>query len=570
MKRHPLYLVLLLTILAVAGNCRKAEHSLESAEVSFAVSGRVTDENNQPVSQAQVRAGSATAVTDINGHFTIENVRAPKDAAYVEVEKSGYFPGSRTFIATSRATNYVSISLLPKKITGSFTAQDGGTVPADGGSITFQKNSITDLNGAPYSGPVNVATAYIDPTAANFTDIMPGALRGINSNNQERGLQSFGMMAVELTGAGGITLQLAAGKPATMNFEIPASLVSKAPATIPLWYFDEEKGLWKEEGSAVKTGDRYIGTVSHFSFWNCDAPFELVQFEAVIKGQNGSPVANAAVHISQPDGMTGSGRTDSEGRVKGLIPANQALILQVEDHCGAALHTQNIGPYTSNINIGAIMVNASTITVTITGTAVNCNNQPVANGFASLSLEGMNYRAQISNGSFTLTAPRCSANPADGELRIVDAGSGQQSAPQTLNLTSGNVNAGQVQACGVSTTEFVNYTIGSTQYSFTVPPDSIRVSVNPQHTSIDASYKNSSPEYLVLSFASTTTGTFPTSYLSVHVNSRYYHGSDVSVTVTEYGSNPNQYIAGSFTGVLSDSSSSGTTTINGNFRVKRP
>jgi hypothetical protein len=35
-----------------------------------------------------------------------------------------------------------------------------------------------------------------------------------------------------------------------------------------LWSFDEAKGLWKEEGQAIKTGSNYVGDVSHFSFWN--------------------------------------------------------------------------------------------------------------------------------------------------------------------------------------------------------------------------------------------------------------------------------------------------------------
>ncbi len=40
-------------------------------------------------------------------------------------------------------------------------------------------------------------------------------------------------------------------KTATLTFPIPVELQAQAPATIPL-YFDEVKGLWKEEGSAKK------------------------------------------------------------------------------------------------------------------------------------------------------------------------------------------------------------------------------------------------------------------------------------------------------------------------------
>ncbi len=55
------------------------------------------------------------------------------------------------------------------------------------------------------------------------------------------------MAAVELTGTSGELLQIATGKKATLTLSIPSSLAASAPATIPLWFFDEAKGLWKEE-----------------------------------------------------------------------------------------------------------------------------------------------------------------------------------------------------------------------------------------------------------------------------------------------------------------------------------
>lgn len=77
---------------------------------------------------------------------------------------------------------------------------------------------------------------------------MPGSLRGTRTDSPEVVLQSFGMVAVEITGANGEALQLANGKTASISFSIAPSLLSFAPARIPLWYFDENTGLWKEEG----------------------------------------------------------------------------------------------------------------------------------------------------------------------------------------------------------------------------------------------------------------------------------------------------------------------------------
>src|SRR5688572_8304750 len=110
MRPRPLLLpAVLFALMLLAGNCQKADISFESDAVTLSVSGRVLDKDNKPVSQAQVKAGTESAFTDIDGYFRINNIRAPKDAAYVTVDKMGYFPGSRTFIATSRAINFVDI-----------------------------------------------------------------------------------------------------------------------------------------------------------------------------------------------------------------------------------------------------------------------------------------------------------------------------------------------------------------------------------------------------------------------------------------------------------------------------
>jgi hypothetical protein len=50
--------------------------------------------------------------------------------------------------------------------------------------------------------------------------------------------------------------------------------------------------VFLKEGSATKTGSNYVGKVSHFSFWNCDAPFPVVEFEASFVDQAGAPLQN--------------------------------------------------------------------------------------------------------------------------------------------------------------------------------------------------------------------------------------------------------------------------------------
>lgn len=578
MKHQTLYLtVFLFAILAFAGNCRKAELSFEnngSNGTGISISGRVLDKNNVPVNQAEVKAGTATTRTDVNGYFQITNVSLPKDAAYVKVDKSGFFQGSRTFIAHEGAVNYVNIRLIPKENTGSFSATGGGIIALpSGGNIAFQPNSVVDAatNNA-YTGTVNVSAFFIDPSQDDFITIMPGDLRGITIGGEERGLQSFGMMAVELTSPGGQKLQLASGKPAAINFAIPASLLSTAPAAIPLWYFDETTGLWKEEGSAAKQGNFYFGTVKHFSFWNCDAPFALVNFDAVVKDQNGHPLPNATVIIKKVDNSSmAAALTDELGRVSGKIPANEPLQIKVEDRCKNQLFTQNIGPYSSNVNYGTITVNVQPqSSVVITGTAVSCANTPVTNGFVNISLEGMTYRANINNGSFTISILRCNSNPAQAQIFAEDVAAQQQGAPIILNVTSGNANAGQLNACGTTTDEFVNYTLSGNNHAFTSPADLLDFyhidSMGMVYNSMMASTVNKD-NYLHMDYdGPAATGSYPVKVTVVHGATKY-EGQGFNVTITQFGG-VGQFITGSFTGTLLVG---GITphTITCNFKVRR-
>ena len=157
---------------------------------------------------------------------------------------------------------------------------------------------------------------------------MPGALLAINSSNKQKSLQSFGMVFVEMDDANGGKLQIACSKTATITIPIPSALQANAPATIPLWYFDDTKGIWKQEGNANKQNNNYVGTVAHFSFWTAGQLGENVRLDATFKDQNGKMLANNLVTITSANHGTSEGYTDSAGTVSGLIPANETLVMK--------------------------------------------------------------------------------------------------------------------------------------------------------------------------------------------------------------------------------------------------
>jgi len=358
-----------------------------TTKIYSSVTGFVTDAAEAAVVNATVQIGSITVTTDKYGYFEARNTEVVQNAAVVTVSKTGYFKAVKTYNAVAGKVPFFRIKLINKPVAGTINGSSGGTVTLSNNfSISIPANAVVNATtNATYSGTVNVAAYWIDPTSTDLPRIMPGDLRGLNTDGNLQLLTTYGMTAVELTGTGGELLQIASGKKASLSSPIPSSMLTTAPATIPLWYFDETKGLWKQEGSAVKSGSNYIGDVSHFSFWNYDVPNSYVQFNCTLVNQIGQPLQNVLVKISDVNNPSNArfGFTDSTGYTRGAIPANAQLRLEVFSNaiCANTLYTQNFTANTANISLGSVTVNTASSQSTVSGTVTNCANMPVTNGY---------------------------------------------------------------------------------------------------------------------------------------------------------------------------------------------
>lgn len=455
----------------------------DNITVTAGIRGIIIDENNQPVQGATVSSGTNTVTTDRYGIFQFTNINLSKENGHIKTEKAGYFTAHRTFPSTAGRMHTVRIKLLPKVITGNFNAAAGGTVTlSSGGKVILPANGITDASGNAYSGQVNIAMTWIDPTSPNLADVMMGDLRGINTAGEERGLQTFGMLGVEMTNPAGQPLKIATGKKAELIFPIPSSIAATAPATIDLWHYDEVKGRWIQEGTAIKTGTNYVTQVSHFSFWNCDVPFPLINLcMQLINTTNGQPLNNVSVRVKRPNGSYGYGRTDSSGRLCGKVPKNEALLLEVLDQCNSVVFSQNIGPFAADADLGTVSITiAATNILTITGTVKNCSNANVTNGAVIVYTGGgYAYSAPVTNGTFSVSILRCSSGSLTCSVVAVDYSTLQQSIPVSVSGTSGVLNAGTLQACGTSSAQFIEYIIDGGPHTFASPMDSIFMYNNP-------------------------------------------------------------------------------------------
>jgi len=443
--------------------------------VTASVQGRVVDQNGVPVQGAAVKSGTATTTTDINGVFSFSAISMSSRFGYVQVVKSGYFTGSRSIITNPGASNFVTIQLTPRTETGSFSGATGGSIVIQtGDSATFSDSSIVNAStNTLYTGTVHVFTTYLDPTDPNLYKYMPGDLRGIGSNGFETALQSFGMVLVELQDDAGNKLQIAGNHTATLTWAIPASLQAAAPPNIPLWYFNDTTGRWIEQGSAARSGNSYTGKVAHFSFWNCDQAASTVNYKIHVKDQFGNPVAFAAIQFLSSGWGDRVGYTDSTGFAQGLIPKGQSLVMQVVTECGTVLGGINVGPAIQDQDLGTVTITVQQSELTLTGTVVDCSNNPVDSGYVNINVDGLDYRAIVIKGSFTLPVSRCYSTTVPISATAFDLLAQQGGATTTVSGSTGNLDVGQLSACGNPLAQFINITVNGSSYNWTVPPDNI-------------------------------------------------------------------------------------------------
>ncbi|HTI89210.1 MAG TPA: carboxypeptidase-like regulatory domain-containing protein [Puia sp.] len=544
--------------------------------VTASLQGRVLDENGVPVQGAAVSSGVATTTTDVNGVFTFSRISMSSRFGFVKVVKQGYFTGSRSIITNGGASNYVSIQLMPRTSKGSFPASSGGTVVVQAGdTAVFPVAGIVNAStNVTYTGNVNVFATYLDPTASDLYKYMPGDLRGVGTDGKETALQSFGMLAVEMEGDAGEKLQLAAGKKATLTWAIPTALQATAPATIPLWYFNDSSGRWIEEGSALRVGNSYIGQVGHFSYWNCDASSGTVNFKVHVKDQHGNPLAYSYIQFESQGWGTRGGYTDIDGFSQGLIPKGQTLVMQVVTECGNMLGGINIGPALADQDLGTVVVTVDASDLTLTGTVVDCSNNPVDSGYVNVLVDGLTRRAAVAKGAWTLSVSRCYSSTAPVALTPVDLAGQAVGAASTITASSGSVDAGELSACGNAVTQLITLNFNGATYSWTAPPDDFKSQVTPYGTNqfndvITATAAGSSNQAIVtLNDNPTNTGQYPgTLWLSVPGTHADYANA-IQWDVSTFGP-VGGYITGTLSGKIFDTVARVSYPLTGNMKIKR-
>lgn len=426
--------------------------------------GQVVDLQNNPVSGALIMIGNSSTNTDNNGIFIIRNAQVFEKFAYIKAQKAGFIDGSRSLVPSS-GVNHVKIMLLPQTVTQTVSSGDIETVSLSNGAQVELSGQYSNLDGSNYSGNVQVTLHFLNPTDDTITQQMPGMLLAQNYQNEARMLETLGMVAVELRSDTGEKLNLSEGSEATISVPLDPETLNGAPNEIPLWYFDEDNGYWIEEGSATLQGNSYVGTVSHFSFWNCDIPTEYVNICINISDANNTPLSNLGVSIESEFNGTGYGVTNETGDVCGIIPANQVLNLSyffngICNNEEIPNTSQTFGPFSQDVNLSFVLdaPEVEEYLETITGVFNKCDGSTIVNGYVEGVIEGgSSFYNIVTDGVFEINVLSCNEN-SNLSITGFDYDTLETTGEINYTLTSPETDLGNLYACD-SVDEFIQYSI---------------------------------------------------------------------------------------------------------------
>ena len=470
-------LVILLATLTIFG-CRKdidglTTEVIQDQEVPIledsGFSGLIIDENGQGVSNAIVDFATATATTDENGFFRYSDIQSlNKSGSLVSINKEGYYQGLKFVYPQEGNKTYLKVMLIEKKSEGEFDAANGGIISVPGASVEFKSNSIVDdATLQEYNGIVEVYFHFYNTNDPNIGLSMPGDLRGVNTDGKIRALASFGMAAVELIGENGQKLNLKENTTATLSLNAPD--VGLLPESMPMWYMDEMTGFWMQDGVCELVDGTYVAQVSHFSFWNCDAPYELINLTGTLVNFDNEPIANAHVRISLADsGVSGYGNTNTFGQFTGKVPKGQELVLTVITDCGTVVDEFSIGSFDVDTVMPDLQVENSQSSVQVTGQVV-CNGAPLSQGYVKIVYNESNFIiAELEgDGSFNETRILCDVD--FGAFTAVAYNTAENFFSEETEFIldqPGLFDLGIIDACTQVSEEWMSININNQDYGF--------------------------------------------------------------------------------------------------------
>ena len=448
--------LLCLLMLSVLFSCqREGEHTVTKGpdiinppkiEIQGSVSGQIIGAQGEALDQVEISYNQQTYYTDENGIFDIPSTVLYADGTYLTANKTGFFQGSRTFYPIDGENNKVKIQMIPDMASDQFEASNGAEIYIEDILINFPAGVYFTEDNSAYTGTVQVKGKWLNwESESSFFEI-PGDLTGVNLEKELKQLIPFGSLKLLIADSEGNELKLPEGKTAKIHVPVSSDKRQSAQSSLPLWHFDEQNGIWLEEGIANLENDSYIGDLPHLAFWSLNSSSNQALLTGNIKMGSSLVQATKIKLYNNENGFLAFGYTSDKGNFSLKAPSDISLNLDVFQNCNNANFTETLAPITEteinyNIEFSALSEN-----IKIEGQAQDCQgltSLPYAMLYLEHKAQKYLFRADM-DGSFKLPFSSCDEGTFD--LTIIDDQSGMISETQELAITN-TIDLGDTRVC---------------------------------------------------------------------------------------------------------------------------
>ena len=389
------------------------------------LTGIVLDAYGQPLGEVVVSLLGSDLVTtsDNSGRFELENL-TPSTRAIVTFRKEAYARTSIPIELQENVENTIIQRMAVIDHVFTFDSTDGYTFGDEEPlKLEFPSNNVVDEQGEAYNGSVVVEVTVFDLVSDtdNGNEVLatPGDFTAVDSVGEEKTLESYGMVQVNMTTPSGEDLQL--GSQASV-IRLPVQNLGAPPVVgdeISAWSYNEALGKWEEEavGTVLEFDGQLVWefTAPHFSTWNCDRPISTHGcLTGTVTDSAGSPRGGATVRaVGITYISTTTARTAQDGTFCLEVKNGETVWAEISYSIAGQTATQrtdavSISPGQASCSLGVSTCNdLGTIPVDIqtciSGVVVNLLNEPRA-GVQIMSPSG-GVATTDANGSFCVTTP---------------------------------------------------------------------------------------------------------------------------------------------------------------------
>lgn len=295
-----------------------------------------------------------TGTTDENGEvsFSVQDI-AITNHMVITSDAKGYAEMA-ALLNETRLSLPTDILLQPIHAQVTFDPSIANNLQVEGAVLVeLPANSLVKADNSLVTGPVSAELTIINP--AVDVSLMPAEMLTKDEDGEIKPIESFGAITVTFEDENGEALNLAENSQAIIN--IPA--VGELASTVPLYYYNDQSGLWVKEGEAQLVnsveGNFYTGTVSHFTTWNADRIYETVFIHGCLVDNNQNRIEGALVNAQGRDYIgSSSAVTDVSGDFS--IPVKMDSTVLISSTSGGLSRTFSVETNSTDLTLDECIV----------------------------------------------------------------------------------------------------------------------------------------------------------------------------------------------------------------------